>query len=227
MGKRNKRKYIKKRPSVPAKKKSNINKDKLLNRIFLLLIIVIGMIVCFTHFDKKLSINGDNAGYIILGKSILQGKYTKINFPGEVKPHTKWPPGLPLIVAFSELISQNNYTLTKFLIVLLAICSAILFYKICKHYFTSLQSFLISLFFIINANIVDYSHQIMSETPFLFFTLLGFYFFLKRNEKVNFWRDKFLVLSLISFSISCYYRTLGITSIISILIYLLLFILWE
>ena len=227
MGKRNKRKYIKKRPSVPAKKKSNNNKDKLLNRIFLLLIIVIGMIVCFTHFDKKLSINGDNAGYIILGKSILQGKYTKINFPGEVKPHTKWPPGLPLIVAFSELISQNNYTLTKFLIVLLAICSAILFYKICKHYFSNLQSLLLSLFLIINANIVDYSHQIMTEIPFMFFTLLGFYFFLKQNENLNFWRDKYLILSLISFSFSCYFRTAGIAVLASVLVYLFIKVLSQ
>lgn len=221
MAKRGKKRYANKKQAVPARKKSNFNKDKVINLIFILLIVVIGAGVCFTHFDKKLSLNGDNAGYIILGKSILQGKYAKINFPGEIKPHTKWPPGLPLIVAFSELISKSNYNLTKFLIVLLAICCAILFYEICKHFFSNLQSFLLSLFLIINANIVDYSHQIMTEVPFMFFTLLGFYFFLKRNEKLNFWRDKYLILSLISFSLSCYFRTAGIAVLASVLVYLL------
>jgi 4-amino-4-deoxy-L-arabinose transferase-like glycosyltransferase len=211
---------------VKQKEKSKQNILPISNRsviyIYLILILLIGAITCTTHFDKKLSLNGDNAGYIILGKSILQGRYDKINRPGEPVPFTKWPPGLPFLLAISELISSNNFVLMKVMVLLMSLGSAVLFFFICRHYFINFISFLIALFFIVNANIVEYSHYILSETPFMFFLLLGIFFFLKR-DKIKGFRDINFLLSLITISLSTYFRTAGVAVIGA----LLFIILWE
>ncbi|MEA1986247.1 MAG: glycosyltransferase family 39 protein [Candidatus Marinimicrobia bacterium] len=182
----------------------------------IILIIIIGLIVCFTHFDEKLSINGDNAGYISLGRSILNGEYSYVHIPNS-NAHTKFPFGLPVIVALGELFAPGNFLFTKYIIVFLAIGSGLLFYFISRGFFSKFISFLIALFIVINANIVNYSHQVMTEIPFMFFTLLGFYFFSKRKQKYVFWKDKFLILSLLSFAFSFHFRTAGITVIMAVL----------
>jgi len=184
--------------------------------INLILIFIIGLIVCLYFFDEKLSINGDNAGYISLGRSILNGEYSYVHIPNS-GPHTKFPFGLPVIVAFGELIAPGNFVFTKYIIVLFAIGSGLLFYFISKGYFSKFISFLIALFLVVNANIVAYSHQIMTEIPFMFFTLLGFYLFSKRKQDYVFWKNKYLILSLVAFAFSFHFRTAGITVIATVL----------
>ena len=221
MGKKKKKKSFntKLTSNSRVEKKNKLNKISSSLWLYFFVILIIGSTTCIIHFDSKLSLNGDNAGYIILGKSLLQGKYAQINTPEESKPFTKWPPGLPLIVAFSEFFSFNNFKLTKILIMLMSLGSALFFFKICTYYFNKFISLLITIFFIVNANIVEFSHYILSETPFMFFILMGIYFF-QRRIKTNHFSDKNLIFSLISFSISFYFRTAGIAIIASLLILL-------
>ena len=59
---------------------------------------VLAAVLCGLLFSPVLSTIGDNAQYVVLGKSLLAGKgLTHINDPNS-KPHTKYPFMFPLML---------------------------------------------------------------------------------------------------------------------------------
>ncbi|MEO0685613.1 MAG: hypothetical protein AAFY76_11365, partial [Cyanobacteria bacterium J06649_11] len=68
------------------------------------LITVIFASIYFYSFDSKLSLNGDNASYYLLGKSIHMGAGYNLYSDLYAKPHSHFPPGYPLLIAIGMLI---------------------------------------------------------------------------------------------------------------------------
>jgi len=119
--------------------------------------------------SPHLSIDGDNARYIILAKSIMQGKGLRfINHPDSPPAHP-FTPAYPLFLIPFLLIPCKSYILLK-LPSLLSLLGVLWLVKKNFHNLTYFPLFF--LLIAVNPYLISYSHQIMSELPYLFFSFL-------------------------------------------------------
>jgi len=130
-----------------------------------------------------LSCFGDNARYMILGKSISQGiGFKLINYP-ENPPDYKAYPGFPLILSFfyfilgSKFIESNILIVSKIIVVSCFILSVLFFYLVAKKDLDRLTLLLASIFFITHPELLSFSSKVMTETVYNLFLLITLYFY--------------------------------------------------
>ncbi len=183
-------------------------------RIFLLIYVILSILL----FDPKLFTGGDNAVYVILGEAIAAGKGYKNIYQPDEPPHTQYPPGFPLLLSFGILIFNSNIILLKMLIFFTGIAGLFFMSGIVSEVFKE-KTKLIMLFFVSIPIFIIYNHWILSEIPFLCFSLGAIYFARKNEVRNN------LVFFLVSsvFSVGSFFiRTAGISLIIAFAVYLII-----
>jgi hypothetical protein len=181
--------------------------------VFLLLYIVLSILL----FDPKLFTGGDNAVYIILAESIAKGSGYKNIYIPEQTPHTQYPFGFPLLLSLFVLIFGTNVIALKFLIFMMGVCSFYFFYRIAEHLFKENTRYIIPFFVSIPIFII-YNHWILSEIPFLCFSLGSLFFLLKTQDNKKIYYYLAFFFGIYSFFI----RTAGISLIITIVFFLIL-----
>mgnify|MGYP000105983660 CR=1 FL=1 len=168
-----------------------------------------------------LDLGGDSAQYIILAESIVEGKgYKAINYPGDPFFHY-YPPVFSLLLSPIIYFWGRNFYLMHILVAFLGYLSLFFLYSIFKKYIYEKRAFLVTILFAINWLFVLYcSKYILSEIPYLFFSVLTIFFVNKYSERSSF-LDRtgwFVLLGLIL----CYFtRYIGISLFLSTLIALL------
>ena len=143
------------------------------------------------------------------------------NLPGEPLC-THYPPGFPLLLSVVIYFFKENIFLLQFEVALLGFFSLFLVYKVLKRYTSPLFSFLCVLFLLFNRSFLHFSMQrILSDVPFLFFSLLSIFMCEKYLEsKKTFNRNGlFLVIALI---MSFLVRYTGVFLFLGIFIVLIL-----
>lgn len=187
-------------------------------RLSLTIILLIYTILSILLFDPKLFTGGDNAVYIALGESIASGKGYKNIYLPEESPHTQYPPGFPLLLAIFITIFGKNILILKFVILLTGVGAMIFMYNIANKIFKENSSWFL-LFCISIPALAIYNHWILSEVPFLFFSLGSIYFFMLSQENKKIWL--FILASI--FAITTFFiRTAGISLIAGFSLYLFL-----
>ncbi len=147
-------------------------------------ILVLSLILNILLFDSALTTLGDNARYIILGRALARGEgFVNIQSPNN-SPEAKFPFVYPLMLAAIELISPNNYLLMKILSLISFLAFLFLLHLFLRQLIEKEMSLLVILFTSMSLPLLEYSHYIMSEIPFLFFSILTLYSF-QRSEKVG------------------------------------------
>jgi len=196
-----------------------IHKPIKTKRIFLLSFLFIAILTLLS-FDTRYYLGGDNIRYIILAKSIISGQgYRDINEPSS-PPHTTYPPGFPLLLIPFLLLFGLSYPLLNLLPLILALFSLFLFFLILKGASEKEELRLISFSLLGTSPIfLLYSHTLLSEIPFLFFTLLTFYLFSQSEKKKS---PFLLIASFLSLTFSLFIRTAGIGILPAFSLYLLL-----
>jgi len=167
-------------------------------------------------FDPKPFTGGDNAVYINLAQSLVQGKgYKNLNQPGE-PGHTQYPPGLPALLGLVMLLFGKNIVVMKFFIMLCGLAAFYIFHLISlrifkeNHYLALATYLLVPIF-------INYNHWILSEIPFLLANLATVYLMLRAEEgKKAYYYPAFLCANLAFFI-----RTTGIALIGAVLFYLI------
>jgi len=188
-------------------------------KIFLILLLVF-LVLIILSYDPKLFTGGDNATYLILAKSLLQGSGYRDLFDPGTPPHTQYPPGFPLILIPGLLIFNNHFALVKFIIIGLSLGGFALFYLMLKRKGGN-RNWLFPLSILaVSPIMLEYSHWILSEIPYLFFSLLAVYLFerlavLKRNNII------FFILMAISVAFVYFVRTIGVSLVLACLVFLL------
>ncbi|MEO0216723.1 MAG: glycosyltransferase family 39 protein, partial [candidate division WOR-3 bacterium] len=146
--------------------------------------LIIYIILSILLFDPKLFTGGDNAVYVILAKSIISGKgYRNIERPEEPL-HTQYPPGFPLLLSIFILVFGENIIILKFLILLIGSGALFFMTKIIQIIFKD-HAKIVVLFYLSIPIFIIYNHWLLSEIPFLFFSLGALYFSLKNSAKNN------------------------------------------
>lgn len=175
--------------------------------IYLVLSLAFILILGFT-FDKRMGIFEDQPGYLITGQAISKGLgYTNIHLPGS-PPANHFPPGYPFMLGLLISLTGFSISAVKLLNCILLAGTVFLVYRIFKQLDGKFQmAFWTSLFCLLNAHLVYYGFNEMSEVPFLFFSMFSLWTFLKYKQTLKlFW----LLLLILLMTASIYIRSVGI-----------------
>ncbi len=130
-------------------------------------------------FDTKLSLTGDNTEFITLARSLAQGDgLSYINQP-DPRPATKYPFGFPLMLApLAAVETGSGHPVTdwiamKWLVVCLFAAGMALVYLWLRELLGAVAASTGALLCLTNPLLLDYSHQVMSEIPYLLFAMFG------------------------------------------------------
>ena len=132
-----------------------------------------GLLMGVLLFDANLSLTGDNAQFINLGRSLADGYGLSETIEGEPIPHTKYPFGFPILLAIVHILFPSNLIALKSLVVLLYAISIPLTYLLIRRFAAPTLALGVSVLCLASPLLLDYSHQVMSEIPFLLFSLIA------------------------------------------------------
>jgi len=131
-------------------------------------------------FSPLLHTGGDNARYIILAESIARyGTMYDLQYPGEPK-HTQYPPGLPLILAPFVAVFGKNLIILKCVIMLFGVGGYVFFIKLAKSILPPFYACLASLAYLLTPGLLQFNHWILSEIPYICFSMGAIYFMVKK-----------------------------------------------
>jgi len=171
------------------------------------------------RFDGKLSMNGDDAEFLILGRAIAEGKgMVNLNEP-EPTPHTKYPFFFPALLAALQTAAPGSILVPKVLVVLLGAGAAWLFARLLLSIASMEVALVASLAYATNPFVLEFSYQVLSETPFLFLGFLALVLFRRWEEKGG--RGFLIGASAAAFA-AYFTRTAGVALVAAILAAILL-----
>jgi hypothetical protein len=198
-----------------------------LKKYFLPIIICLSAILALLRFDSlQIGTSYDDAHYIILAESLSDGEgYKLINFP---RPQLEraFPPGFPILLTPFTFLFPSNYSILKLFSLVLWLASIYLIYKLFSKRLSSPYLEILIALVALNPLLIGTSVTVMSESAYLFFSLLAFVslaFSVTNTQKNKIgWKPD---LQIIFISILIFYtqqiRTIGISLFISFVIYLL------
>lgn len=142
-------------------------------------LLVASLAISVWRFDRELSFYGDDdAHYLILGKSLSEGWGYRV-FTDPLQPrHTLFPPGYPLLIA-TLATALGNPSLqalvipAKILTLVLYLGVICLLYQVERRREAPLVVLAATTLSALHPDVVRMGGEVMSEVPFLFFTLLG------------------------------------------------------
>ncbi|MGH1384774.1 phospholipid carrier-dependent glycosyltransferase [Kordia sp.] len=197
---------------------SNLSRVKV---VYVLLLIIAFFTIYNTIFDEKVSLGGDNASYYTLGNSIANGDgYTNIQH-AEKEAHYHYPPGYPLLIAGVVKCFSNDIITIKLLngAFLLGVI-LLVFFIVKKLSQNDHIAFAVSLISLLNYHMLGYSTIMMSEIPFLFFSLLCLWLFFKIDFSKPVFKNGLFFLMLICLSFSFYIRSVALALFVSMACFL-------
>ena len=213
------------RKETRKEKSTDPEKLKIYRSVVLVFYIIILLFSFFKvyndTFDKKINLGGDNAGYYILGTALATGQgYTNIHTL-EKTPHNHFPPGYPMIIAAaSKLFSADILFIKKMNGFFFLMSLVFLFLIIRKITGNDHIPFITVLFLIYNFNLLYYARIMMSEIPFLFFTTLIIWLFIKTDLSRPVWKNWRFILTIILLAFTYLIRSTGLSLFLAILVWL-------
>ncbi len=163
-----------------------------------------GLLMGMLLFDANLSLSGDNAQFINLGRSLADGHGLSETIGVDPVPHTKYPFGFPLLLALVDLIFPGSLIALKGLVLLCYAISIPLTYLLIRQFAGLPVALGVSMLCLVSPPILNFSHQVMSEIPFLTCSLAALLLLHRAHKKSS------LALALIALIAAYYIRSTGI-----------------
>ena len=183
-----------------------------------LLVLFIALLILLGAFDTAIFTGGDNAQYITLAKSIINGRYHNEAFIGS-PVEAEIPPGYPLIISPLIALFPNTYIPTKLLSLVCMLLAFLIVLKLFERF--GIPPLATSIFVIamaLNPAINEFSHWTLTEAPYFLISLLGVYLFDAGVKSKSL--SKFIGASAVAV-LSIYIRPVGAALIIGGFLYLL------
>lgn len=171
------------KPSQPMTKHV---RARFTDRQILLAILALHLVLSLALFDPKLSTGGDNAQYLILAKSLLQGSYSNLQEPGS-PPHSQYPPLFPMLLAPVVAISGGSFIPVKLLIVACGITGLFMFFLVLRRLSSGRDWVLPVLLLAVSPLFLSYAHDTYTEVPFVMVSLPALYFLLRGAQEKRRW----------------------------------------
>ncbi len=188
-------------------------------------------------FDSKLSLSGDNAEYIILARSMAQGEgLTYIHSP-EPGPATRFPFGFPLLLAPLAWAFPEDWVPMKYLVLALFSLGMGVLYQLARERMgvepalaVVAMSLMAGRSYLTHGEagvtfgpiLLHYAHQVMSEIPYLTFSLLALWLVDRGVRREGIRRNGWLLGGFACTIWACFIRTAGIALAAAVAAHLLL-----
>lgn len=184
----------------------------------ILILLLVTLVLAALSFDPKPCTGGDNATYILLSRSILDGKgYRDTYLPGE-PAHQSYPFGYPLILAGIELVCGHSlFFLKAFSILCLMGAVWLTFLIVLKLKGRTFLAFGIALVTAICPTLLEFSHWVLTEASYLFISLLSLFLFISAPENGK-RRFVWLFFAAMAAAASFYIRSNGIMLLSAIIL---------
>ena len=204
-----------------SREKTGINQRQLF-WIGIVAILAIAVLAYFIIFDKKLDLGGDNAAYYLLGKGLASGEGYVNTWAADKIPANHFPPGYPALIGLVMLVSQNIVTIkiVNGVFFFASIFLIILFLKQLE--WPPLLIAVVGAILAMNSHLLRYSTIMMSEIPFLFFSVLALLLTIKLKSENKPYKDPLLLGLILCLAATYYLRTIGIAVVFGIFVYLAL-----
>lgn len=190
--------------------------------ILMTLVIVSGLLGLLRFDSLQLGTSYDDAHYIILAESLSSGQgYQLINFP---RPQVEraFPPGWPVLLVPLTLIFPGQYAVLKVFSLLLWLASIFLIYNFFSKRLSSPHLEMVTGLAALNPLLIGSSVTVMSETAYLFFSMLALVLFDKRTDGSGRTKTWLLVMAVFFAFYAVLIRTIGISLILSLVLFLLI-----
>ena len=188
-------------------------------------------------FDAKLSLSGDNTEFITLARSMAAGEgLVHINSP-DPQQATKYPFAFPLLLAPLEWLFPGDWVPMKAWVLVLFAAGMAVLYQLVKERagaLPALATVVLSLAsgksylthgpdgIVYGPLLLHYSHQVMSEAPYLTFSLLALWLVERGIAREGIKGNGWLISGFFCTMWAYYIRTAGITLVAAIIVCLLL-----
>lgn len=186
----------------------------------LLLIIILVFILYLLALNPDLYLWGDNARFIVMAKSIAMGQgFKEVHYPDN--PLATYPiPMFPLMIAPIIYFLDYNLWGMKLLVIIVGVGTVWLAYIYFREWLDETFVILLTLLIAVSPQIVSFSHQVMSELPYLFFLFLSFIFLRKYASEPG-WLTKMGLLAALAIAATCLTRTIGVVILLAAAPYLM------
>ena len=188
-------------------------------------------------FDSKLSLSGDNAEFIVLARSLAQGEGLSYIHSPESGPATKYPFGFPLLLAPLAWAFPDDWVPMKALVLALFALGMGVLYQLARERVgvgPGLAVVALSLMagrsylthdaagMAFGPMLLHFSHQVMSEVPYLTFSLLALWLVDRGVRRQGLWGNWRFLGGVACAIWACCIRTSGIALVAAVACHLLL-----
>lgn len=149
-------------------------------------LVALHVALCVALFDPKIHTGGDSVTYVLLAESVLEAGdgYSLSLEPGPPEAHTKYPPGYPVLLAPLVAAFGRNFVVLKLLSMALTAGAVLVFCVYARRGRDPVPWLCLALAFAVSSGVIDYSRWMLSEAPFLFFTLAALWL-LREDEDTD------------------------------------------
>ena len=183
-----------------------------------IIVMVLGAVILALVFNPSMFTGGDNAQYITLAKSLLQGEYRNLAFIGQ-PIEIEIPPGYPILIAPLVALFPNSFIPTKllsFFAMLAGIWVTLLLFDRFK--IPKIAGMLFGLALLANPLFNEFSHWTLTEAPYFALSIFGVFLFDKFYDSDK--MPRFITASAVIF-LSMFIRPVAVPLVFSAIIFLL------
>jgi hypothetical protein len=150
--------------------------------VILIALCGVSVLVGILAFDSYPSIIGDNAEFVILARSLAVGNGIRyINHPDK-RPATKYPLGFPAMLAGWSLGFGQSVVSMKVCVLVCYVAAVALTFGVAAKLMGWTYGLVASGLVALSAIVVSYSHQVLSDIPYMMFSLVSIYLLLSRDR---------------------------------------------
>lgn len=136
-----------------------------------------GILAVYTAFSlvsrlPGIGLGNDDAMYLFLAKSLLQGGYRDIFLP-DSPPHLQYPPGWPLLLALPLAVVGDRPELLLFLPLVLSLGGLVLLFHSARRLLPPVPSLCVLAVAAFNPLLITFGGRLKSEAAFFFFAMLA------------------------------------------------------
>ncbi|MXX71446.1 MAG: hypothetical protein F4106_05220, partial [Gemmatimonadetes bacterium] len=149
-------------------------------------LVALHVALCVALFDPKIHTGGDSVTYVLLAESVLEAGdgYSLSLEPGPPEAHTKYPPGFPILLAPLVAAFGRNFVVLKLMSMAFTAGAVLVFCVYARRGRDPVPWLCLALAFAVSPGVIDYSRWMLSEAPFLFFTLAALWL-LREDEETD------------------------------------------
>lgn len=187
---------------------------------------IIVLAIYVTSFSNEISLNGDNAEYMIITKSIVErGKILRLDMPSET-PNSLASFGLPLLLTPIYKFWGFDIVKMKALITLIGFSIFFLLYRLFLHKYGFALATMLALVGVTSPYVVGNARDVMTETPFLFWSVIALILIMKYHESKNF-NMKYYLMVFGAIIMTYLTRAVGVGIVAALVIFLISNISWS